>query len=516
MTERICFGLTLLVLIAAFAIRYTGIMFGYPLPVHPDEPRLVETALGMVESGDLNPHFFNYPTLNIYLQALLYAVIGLVARPFAGVASTPEIPVIIFYIWGRLLIVLLSTATIYITYMIGRRLIHPVAGLAAACFIGASYLHIANSFTITVDASVAFWSSLAVLMAALIYTRGPRLSYYLLGGLFVGFAISSKYTAFVAALPIVVAHFYRARQGRGWLDRKIVLGLLIIPLAFVLTTPYAVLDNAAFMDAIAAEGRHYRTGHPGHESESGASFGEYASYLVVEGYGVLPMLLAGCGVLWLLARDWKKAVFLLSFPLLLFLFVGQYKTWFPRNIVATIPFLAVFSGAAVYGLIEWCVRIVRRRAAWPHRPTAAVYLLAAVLVLVSISGQIARSREEIRVLTLPDTRWASLQWIRENLPAGARLGREHYTPPVEEWTDQFQARYLGYFAVLHRMPEIRRMDYMVVSSEDYERYVDHPGDYPREARAYNTFFAGNELVKEFVPDGRTLGGPTIRIYKITR
>ncbi len=515
--ERVVLLLFASVLAAAFAIRAWGIMFGYPLPVHPDEPRLVETALGMLQSGDLNPHFFNYPTLNIYLQALLYAVIGRLARFFTGATSLADVPIITFYVWGRFLNVVLSTATIAATYAIARWLIHPIAGLAAACFAGASYLHITNSFTITVDSPVAFWSSLATLMATFIYTRGPRLRYYLFAGLFVGFAISSKYTAFVAALPLVIAHLVRARQGAGWINLKIVSGLILVPIAFFLTTPYAVLDNDAFMEAIRAEGEHYREGHPGHESPTDRSFGLYAGYLAAEGYGVLPLVLAGLGLLWLLWRDWKKALFLLSFPLLLFLFVGQYKTWFPRNIVATVPFLAIFSGTCVYAFVD----LLRRAAARPSQgmqrwASTWGYVAAAALTLGSVSGQISRAYEEVRLITLPDTRWVSLQWIQENVPSGTRIGREHYTPPIEEFTDRYDVEYLGYFAVANKPREIARLDYMVVSSQDYERYVSRPDDYPRQAKAYNDFFARNELVKEFVPDQRTLGGPTIRIYKISR
>ena len=516
-SERPLLLLLSVVISAAFAIRAWGIMFGYPLPVHPDEPRLVETALDMVETRDLNPHFFNYPTLNIYLQALLYALIGWLARSFTSATSLSDVPIITFYIWGRFLNVLLSTATIYSTYAIARWLIHPIAGLAAACFIGASYLHITNSFTITVDSPVAFWSSLATLMAVFIYARGAHLRYYVLAGLFVGFAVSSKYTAFLAALPLVIAHLVRAGRGEGWINRKIVVGLILIPIAFLLTTPYAVLDNEAFMEAIRYEGRHYREGHPGHESVTDRSFAQYGGYLAAEGYGILPLTLTGLGLLWLLIHDWKKAVLLLSFPLLLFLFVGQYKTWFPRNIVAIIPFLAIFSGASVYAFVDMLRRrAVRWTPAMARRARIGSSVVAAALTFGILYGQIARAREEIRLITLPDTRWVSLQWIQANLPLGTRIGREHYTPPIEAFTDRYDVEYLGYFAVARQPNAIEMLDYMVVSGQDYERYVNQPADYPAEAEAYNEFFARNELVKEFVPDRRTLGGPTIRIYRVSR
>ncbi|MFQ5600856.1 MAG: hypothetical protein ACE5G2_09925 [Candidatus Krumholzibacteriia bacterium] len=43
--------------------------FGYPLPVHPDEPLLVEAALNMVRTGNLNPHYFSHPSLDVYFLA---------------------------------------------------------------------------------------------------------------------------------------------------------------------------------------------------------------------------------------------------------------------------------------------------------------------------------------------------------------------------------------------------------------------------------------------------------------
>ncbi|MDA0334946.1 MAG: hypothetical protein O2782_07270 [bacterium] len=44
-----------------------------PLWQHVDERAFLLQPLGFV-SGDLNPHFFNYPTLQLYLSAALYRV----------------------------------------------------------------------------------------------------------------------------------------------------------------------------------------------------------------------------------------------------------------------------------------------------------------------------------------------------------------------------------------------------------------------------------------------------------
>ena len=83
-SNTIYFWLLFLILIFSFLIRFPGIWFGYPLPVHPDEPRLVQKALNIIHTGDFNPHFFNYPSLNIYLLSIAYTVIAFIGNIFTA------------------------------------------------------------------------------------------------------------------------------------------------------------------------------------------------------------------------------------------------------------------------------------------------------------------------------------------------------------------------------------------------------------------------------------------------
>ena len=255
----------------------------------------------MLATGDINPHFFNYPTLNIYLQTGVYSFVNLINQIFF---DTPvyEIREINYYLSGRLFNVLLSTITIYIVYEIGRRLVDPVAGLASACFIGASFLHITNSFTVTVDSSVALWLSLSTLMAVLIYTKGKKNFYYLLGGIFVGLAISSKYISYVGVAPVLVAHYKASCTDKHFFDTNIFIYLLVIPTAFFITSPYVVLDYKPFFEALRYESHHYRTGHLGSEASGNTSFYLYGKYLTTKGYGFLPILFSSFGLIWLFKK----------------------------------------------------------------------------------------------------------------------------------------------------------------------------------------------------------------------
>jgi len=503
--------LLLLLVCTAFAIRFKGIWFGYPLPVHPDEPVLVENALRMINTGDLNPHFFRYPTLNIYIQALIYQVIQFSGYIFLD-KSPVEIPIIWYYLVGRTFNVFISVLTIVITYSIGRRLFSPLAGLVAAFFVSFSYLHIVNSYLITTDTSVAFWASLAALMAVMVYTNGKSAKYYLLAGIFVGLAVNSKYTAFVSIAPLLIVHYMQSRESRKWFDKNLILCLIAVPVAFFITTPYVILDFNRFIADILYEARHYAKGHAGAESFTSTSYYLYARSLIRDGYGPIPMVFSGLGLLWLLRKaPWKAAV-IASIPVLIYLFVGRYKVFFPRNLVVAVPFLALLGGAFVFFIHQAALK----KFLFLSKPGGRVVscLILAAVLSAGVWQQTVHAVSHIRMITLPDTRWVSLKWIEKNIPAGSRIGREHYTPPVERYTDKFDTVYLGFVAVVESPLALRNLDYMIVSSGDYGRYLWQQDRYPAESKAYLKFFATHHLIKEFIPDQETLGGPRISIYKM--
>ncbi len=505
--------LMIAILIAAFAMRIVNIRYGYPLQIHPDEPVVVEAALDMIQTGDLNPHNFQYPSFTIYLQALLFYAVLLPAKLF-GVQLLPA-RLVDFHVYARALNVVLSTATIYVVYVTGRRLFNAWTGLAAMCFLAVSPAHVMNAYYATVDTPTAFWSSVACLMAVLIYTNsGLRKPWhYLVGGMCVGFATSSKYTAFVAFLPILVAHACHARRGKPWIDINILSGLVAAPVGFLVTTPYALLDFNTFFDGLLFQSRAY-TSHLGAESESVTSFHLYFNHLFSEGYGALPLLLAFLGFGTLLYEKRWEAWVLISFPLALFLFLGLYRVYFSRNILPAVPSLALLSGFGVIRIIEWggTVRLRLFKDSPGYRYTAAGVI--ALLCLLSVSSQIRADMKMIRDNTLPDTRWVSLRWILQNIPPGTSIARELYTPPIEMYSGVYPITHLGLSGVAMTERPREPVRIVIVSSSDYERFVDHPDQYPKYAQAYNDFFGCNQLLKEFSEDGATMSGPTIRIYLV--
>ncbi|HSH79553.1 MAG TPA: hypothetical protein VLA19_13600, partial [Herpetosiphonaceae bacterium] len=55
--------------LAALALRGWGAGWSLPYADHPDEPAVINVVLRIIE-GRLDPDFFFYPSLMLYLQAL--------------------------------------------------------------------------------------------------------------------------------------------------------------------------------------------------------------------------------------------------------------------------------------------------------------------------------------------------------------------------------------------------------------------------------------------------------------
>ena len=204
---------------------------------------------------------------------------------------------------------------------------------------------------------------------------------------------------------------------------------------------------------------------------------------------------------------------LLACPLTILVFLGMYKVYFPRNVVALIPFLSLFSGYTLVAVSIWCGQKISDWMNTP-KPELATFVCGALLVAISIQGQVIIDVNTMRENGLPDTRWISLLWSVDNIPAGATVGREHYTPPLEKYSKKQNVVKLGYCGVVSKREMIPYLDFVITSSSDYSRFLDNPEKYPNETLMYNDFFARNRLIKEFSADGESTTGPTIRIYEI--
>lgn len=503
--------LLLIILCTGFFIRYQGIPYGFPLITHPDEPHITHSAFRMIEEKTFHPNTFIYPGLYIYMQALVYYLLFTIGK-FANIFKTfSEIPITTLYFSGRLLTVLVSMATIFMTYYTGKKLFNVNIGIMAALFSSFSYLHIVNSYMITVDSPMAFWGIISFYISVLHFVHGPKWQYYIINGICIGLGIGTKYTAGWIIIPLLYSHLYHSSfRWKSFFDKKLMLCICLIPFSFILTTPYLLIDFKKFLSFMKLQFNAYSRGHAGYESD----FVSYLYYLeaIVEKYGLFQLIMSFIGTWGVFQHNKKKAFLVICFPLFYFLFFGAFRVHFDRNMVILIPFLSLLAG---YGIF-WVIDTTRRKEIFHLKRTIqyALMILLFCLTALGVIHQAKKSLAFIHEITLPDTRYVSKIWIEEHLPQGSKVGREHYTPPID--TLRLKVKYLGFFGLMSKVEEINDLEYIIASSYDYDRFLKDPKQYPWQSERYINIFQSHELIKEFIPDKKTTSGPVIRIYKIKK
>lgn len=509
--DRYGIGLALgAVLLASLWLRLESAWFAYPLIIHPDEPTLVNKALKIYKTHDFNPHFFNYPSLVIYLQSATSAGLVFLGSLLYG-ANLGVIPLVDFHVAGRIVAAVASVASIFVTFLIGRRLSGGYAGVFAAALVGVSPLHILNSALVTTDIWVAIFSTF-VLYYCVKISDDRSLKNYLLAGIFVGLAVGSKYTAVSFFCAVVVSHFISARAGiRSLLDVRLFVSGLLVVVVFLATTPYALLDFKTFIAHVLSEGAHYRIGHPGNEAVGNHSYGLYLAELFsFDGLGWAGGTLALLGASALLNRRCQALAGVLVLPVVLFLLIGSYKVCFARNIVGAIPALSIAASCFLFAMLGQYPGIKNNR-----KMSAVFYSVVLLLVFVPLS---LRAFADLTERLLPDTRWLALGWIGENLPKGSVIASEAYAPPVADLHKRYSNVFLGYSGLLAGAGKLdSKVDYVILSSRLYGRYFSAGGqplaEYENQAAVYQQFFTANKLVYQLDPVPGVSSGPTIKIYE---
>src|SRR5436190_1331230 len=187
-------------------MRIVGIAYGRPFPLFsPDEKSIVPRAWQMVHGGGLDPHWFDYPSLLMYLLA-----------PFQSWQGAPS------YLTARLVVLVLALGAIAAAWWLGTRAYGVTAGAVAAAVVAVETAEVAYSRMAVTDVPLTLGVA-----AALALLVGGRIE---LGGLVVGLATSVKYPGVLLLVPLVVAGY---RQ-----PRRLAVGAVLAAVAFCATSPF--------------------------------------------------------------------------------------------------------------------------------------------------------------------------------------------------------------------------------------------------------------------------------------
>lgn len=494
------FAAAAIVLVAA-AMRVWNIDSGIPYAVGVDEPEIMERAVRMMKTMDFNPHFFDWPTLTIYVEFVV-SCLAFLAGSMRGLWSNlDQVTAANFYEVGRLVGAAFGTGTILVTYFAARRWGAKTALLAAG-LMAVMPIHVRESHYALADIPTAFFTTLALLLALRALER-PVLGSFIWAGAAVGLAASCKYNGLIAiVLPLIAA----VAAGGGLvivLQRALAIGATAAG-AFLLGTPYALLDLPKFLNdyaRLAAVFARERGGEPGWSIYLKHLLGSLAWPGVVAAV-VGALVAVGRAIAGPHRARW---VMLIVFPVLYFKVMASSYQIYGRYTPPLLPFLSLWAAVAVSAAATW---IARRP--WP-RPTswiAATAMVAGVLAVPAWSSVTFNQG-----LGQTSTVDLAYRWITEHVRPGAKFAIETRVMLLPARYPSSNVRSLA--ARPYDEYEAEGYDYFLASSVSYGPALDAPADHPDAHAAYQALFARATEVATFEPNDRR-PGPTLRIFRLQR
>ena len=509
------------------ALRFFPVWFGLPYErVRPDEETAVSIA-ARIREGDLNPHFFHWPSLTFYAFAALFTAASW-ARRVAGL--DPELTTAASLVLGRALVALAGTLTIVAAFKIGRRVGGQPTGLLTALFLAIAVLHVRDSHFAMTDILMTLFvtASLALLLRAsdtALERSSAReaLAWFAAAGAAGGLAAATKYSAAAIVVAMAAAQLALILTARRpivsaatWAPSLAFLGAFAA--GFLAGTPYAIGDFKTFERDFLFNFTHLSVGHT---VDVGQGWYYHAARSLPYGLGI-PMFVAAIAGLVPLVRHYPRhAAIVCSFAFALYFSIGSGRTVFFRYVLPLVPIACLSAAVAVWSLTPRLAAAARVGTAWALTGLAA--LVAAPALVNSIWLDVLLARTDSRVL--------AGQWLEERLEPGTTLhdagggyskldlrrARFHYwyfdpatrsfghpegrTP---EWLVLHESPLASYASILPELRQLAQRDYTLIRTFTANRRWSRSAIYdPQDA-----FFLP---ISGFATMERP--GPTIHVYR---
>lgn len=379
------------VMLLAAGLRLWSLDFGLDVErVRPDEEFVSGVAQRMLETGDLNPRFFHYPSLLMYVDAALLRLAG---------------PSLEARLVGRLVSVACAIGTVLLLAVLGTRLFSPGVGLAAALLLAVAYGHVRESHFGTTDVPFSFLVA-ASLAAATEGKLRSQVSWFRASALLAGLAASTKYPGLLSAAPALLLGAGLSGLSLREKAREALVGLAIFAAAFAATSPFVLLDSEGARQSLSE--LFQETWGEGRLSGSSPLFP--LTFSLRYGAG-LPFLAVAAMGLASTVRSWQGQ-FLIAWFLTFYAAAALTPTHFARYALPTLLPLCLAAAAFIVRL-PWA-------SAWK-----------AALLIVVMARPFRDSVAFDLVLGREDTRSSCAAWIAENLPRGTGiLVSEGYGAPT--------------------------------------------------------------------------------------
>jgi hypothetical protein len=210
------------VLLASFAVRTWDASFGLFAGRHFDERFTFKNVSAILKHGEYKPRHAFYLSLSYLPQTAVLAASDALyratGRPIFSIFDESQDGNSPTAYWlARIVNVVYGTLSLWLLFLIGRRLYSPEVGLLAAAVLASIPRHLTSSTEFKPDILVILLT-LVTFSWTLTAASRPTLGRFLRVGLGVGLAVSAKYTGIASAIPITAAVLTNGRRDwRQWI-----------------------------------------------------------------------------------------------------------------------------------------------------------------------------------------------------------------------------------------------------------------------------------------------------------
>lgn len=368
-----------LVLALGVGLRFFALGWGLRHEPESDEHPFVENAARMAFDHSLDHEYYFYPGLSFDIFAVVL-----------GLRGTPRDPDPGAYLVVRGVLAAMSSASVGLVYLLGKRRVGVVAGLSAALFLAVSPVDVFVPHKVRPDAMLGTFALLALLALG---SLGKSRRADALAGAALGAVSAVKFTAILLAPSVVLS--WLALPKRRWSTIAILCS--VATLVFFAFTPYALVNPREFVGGMVGQfNQHY--------SERVVPYPQMLLvYLAIVTKAFGPVAVLALLALPMALLDYRRWAPLIAFPLAAILTFATSDVRHERFLAPAFGVVAILAG----GLIEW---IARRR-----------MMAATVLALVAAAFPLERSLVQARDLSRPLTMDRVADWTASTLPPGARL-----------------------------------------------------------------------------------------------
>ena len=433
-----------LILVAGLGLRLWNIDYGLPFVYSIDEGSHFTSRAVEMFWQDLDPGYYQNPAAYTYLIyglfRVMYGPLGfLFDLPFGNVTDQFDKNPTEMWIAARALAAVLGTAGVAATYWAARRLWGAREGLVAAALLAFAFLPVAYSRVAVTDVGALMGVALALGFAVWAYEDG-RMRFFAAAGAAAGLALSFKYTAGLALLPVAIAALGWLGAGRGRVHAPaggrratalrpfagLALGVALAGVVFVALNPYLFGSLDAWWSDLRDQAE-VAADQPKPGQESGGV--SYYLDSLTWGLGWAAALAALVGAALELRRSLVRGLMLVAVPLALFVYLSAQSRYFGRWLLPAYPALAMLGALALTRAADLIALRVQTRRAHGRRFRARTSgALLAGLTLVVLVQPLAADVRSGQVLGRDDTRQQARDWLEANYPPELRVAVEPAVP----------------------------------------------------------------------------------------